>query len=406
MKIASLLIAAQVAGAQLHSAPRRQLRRDANARDNESIATPNANQGADGSEYFRHLEELSSMSMLQANTIAASSAGGGPKTLSSKSSKNPTPPLELRFGPQLSPDKVAEKFDKLTGVTITSRGLQNFDTPGFSTPLIDNFSTLGQLAFSFKEMESVCVTRCYKNPACKAVNVYDCGCEEDEEKPTIACDFFNPDLGPGAYIADVPAILANKFLDTNTNSLYIKKAGNAVFPSFDEVACDISQLTVETDIGKFSKCFYLCFSTCVAAGGDDDEECAGQCYPKCITDLELTNDFVEYILPAAGCLGSFGDEEVTTNGTEVTTNCLTCLTSNQVQGSTGTCTANDDASHIRRLCRDVCYKVPLDDETTLNLSDCEPALQAAMLCYGGSPEVRRVNRKNNTTPFACPANVG
>ena len=393
MKIASLLIAAQVAGAQLHSAPRRQLRRDANARDNESTDTPNANQGADGSEYFRHLEELSSMSMLQSNTIAASSAGGGRKPSSSKASK--TNPLELRFGPQLSPEKVAHKFDKLTGVTTTSKGLQNFDTPGFSTSLVDYFSTRRQLAISYDEMVSVCVTRCNNNPACKAVEVYDCGCGEDEEKTSIACDFFNPDLGPGAYIADNSALLANN-LGSNT-SLYIKKAGNAVFPSFDEVACDISAFTVEADIKDYYGCFLPCLSGCEP----DNLGCKQQCYVDgqlCVASKDrLTNDFVDYILPAAGCLDNFSGPEVTAN---VTANCLTCLTE-RAEGSTGICAANDNASHVRGLCRDVCYKVPLDDGT-IDLSLCEPALQAGMLCFNGSPELLGVNRKDNTTPFACP----
>ena len=336
--------------------------------------------------------------------------------------------VALRFGPQLPPNAIDAQFDKINGAFIATEGLQNFASPKFSTPMIDAFSTLGQLALSFEEVQSVCVSRCPNNPDCKAVGVYGprvgtCDCtsgEEGETKTPYSCTFINPDLGPGAYIAQEPE--GYRDILEEPGVVYTKKAGNpTVVPSYDDVACNITTSTIVDDITCYYGCLNRnfntniaenpefpnsCFYNCFIVNNGDQSECQSTCIAQCATDdCELTSDFRDYILPATGCLASFG--------AEVLDSCLTCLTSS-AYSIASICTANDEQNFIRGLCHDECYEVPLTEtNSTLDITSCEPMIQAAIICYNGanvgfapnSTNVTaggRVNRYDSATPFACP----
>lgn len=360
MKYASLSLAAtflsKLATAQLSSRPNR-LGADAKVQrklsDESSMSMAVAFVATDPA-----LASESGQNDASRSTPAASSKSGK----STKSSKNikceQDEFLVALYGKQLCPSQVEDKFTKLENTFIETRGLQNFLQPHFSTPIIDTYSSFGQIDLTHEQAESICVTKCENDPLCGAVHVQTRMRPPGEEctpytgKPRHSCIMINPDFGPGAYLKHLPEEVAEPVSGIETVTFF--KKSSSPLPSFDLVQCNIdgTGTNVSVAIG------------CQLSGGQNPNE------ETC--EALLTDDWNAYMGPAIGCLFA-----IDYNGTALS-GCLECVTAEATIVTEDICPtyAGDNTTIIQDplRCGDVCFP-----------ESCEEQVATALLCVMGAP---------------------
>jgi len=358
MKYASLSLAATVlsksATAQLSSRPNRL--------------------GADA-KVQRKLSDESSMSMTVAFLAAApdpapasesgqndaslySSAASSKSGKSTKSTKcEQDESLVALYGKQLCPSQVKDKFTKLENTYIETRGLQNFLQPDFSTPIIDTYSSYGQIDLTQEQAESICVTKCGNEPLCGAVHVRNTLRPPGEEcnaytgKPRHSCIMINPDFGPGAYLRQVPEEVAEPVSGIVT-ATFLKKSSSSL-PRFDLIQCNIS-------IGTNVKVAIGCQ---LSQGLNPDEDTC---------DALLTEDWNEYMRPAVECLLNVDSTGGALNA------CLDCVNIESPTDVEDVCPAYAGDNTTIILDPEKCGSVCSPD-------DCEKEVATALLCVMGAP---------------------
>ncbi|KAL9187590.1 hypothetical protein ACHAXT_001693 [Thalassiosira profunda] len=293
----------------------------------------------------------------------------------------------------LSPEEIEQAFDRAGSTYITTYGLQNYNNPEFSVPIVDSFSTRGRVDLTWEEVQTVCVTKCNDSDVCQAVFLTSINAQQPGLKLGWECMMFDPELGDGAYRFDEPEGWRGEGAPPSV--LYTKKSSTAPIPAYEP--CQVTVFDLEADIG----CFLGCASN-----------------PASCAACDLSQDFLDYIAPGAGCVlqeaaQALGGVE---QGGAFLSGCLNCLTENGSYFDTGaaeTCSVDPSNSVIRGTdecsqCGDQCYNI--NSSTTLS-AQCEKKVQTALLCSTGSiPSVQKGEGEspdlfsggNVNHPFVCP----
>lgn len=258
--------------------------------------------------------------------------------------------LVARYGTQLCPDEVAARFDRVDGAGIQTDGLPHFLQPTYSAPVSDAFATGGQVALTFEQAVSVCVTKCENDPGCDAVYVREttvASVVPNTGKPDYQCLMVNSDLGPGAYLSYYPNGLPCSC--TTQAATFIKKAGTAL-PAFEDVQCNVDSSTeaMQSAVG-------------CAVGAVTDPEICGPL---------LTDDFMEFVRPGIMCVAQNG-------GGQAVEACFGCIVSSGDAIASDICPV--DAVDTTPLFRNPqrCGSVCLGET-------CAALLETALLCNSGA----------------------
>lgn len=297
--------------------------------------------------------------------------------------------LVARYGAQLCPAAVADNFERLDGFGITTNGLPHFLQPTYSAPLSDEFTTGGQVALTFEQAVSVCVTKCMNDPGCTAVNVLERtvnSVNPQTGKPEFQCLMVNAALGrgdlgrehdrAGAYIIDygengVPCTCS--YVQSTTFHKFRSGKGAPYVPSFEAVQCNINSSSqgIEGGIG------------CMLGAVTDEAICGAL----------LTDDWNTYMAPGITCV-------LTNGGVTAVQACLACLNTKDDLASDYCPVSADDMSTV--------FRSPERCATECLGATCETALQTALLCATGAPMTFDPNDSRppggyiNGPDFACP----
>ena len=258
-----------------------------------------------------------------------------------------------RYGTQLCPAEVAAKFDRIDGSGIQTQGLPHFNRPAYSAPVSEEFTTGGQVALTFDQAASVCVTKCAKDPGCDAVSIVERTVDSVEPKtgkPEFRCLMVNTDLGPGAYVIAYPEENPVPCSCSVQSSVFLKLPVKV--PNFEEVQCNINRST---------EAFFAGINCSLGAVTD-----------PAICGPVLTDDFNKFWRPGILCLAQNG-------GAAAVDACFRCVKSQNFENGTfDVCPADatDMTTILRSKCADAC---PLDK--------CETLLESGTLCALGAPMV-------------------
>jgi len=263
--------------------------------------------------------------------------------------------LVARYGPQLCPNQVAAEFDQLdmTSIRISAGGINHFLQPTYSSPVSDFFATNGQVALTFEQTVSVCVTRCQNDPGCDAVEVKEKKADNPKYptgKPDFECLMINTGLGPGAYLSPHDPKGGEPCPCMVQHTIFLKLPSKV--PYFEDVQCNID--------GR---------GTALQAGVGCT---VGQITDPVICGALLTDDWNQYVAPAIGCLAQNG-------GGDALEACMGCLNA-QTPNNTSSDICPDSTADATTMFRD-----PQKCATACLGAMCEMLLQKMMLCVTGAP---------------------
>mmetsp|Transcript_24058 Transcript_24058/g.51018 ORF Transcript_24058/g.51018 Transcript_24058/m.51018 type:complete len:329 (+) Transcript_24058:63-1049(+) len=285
--------------------------------------------------------------------------------------------LVERYGEQLCPDEIAEKFEAPTDQLVAAPGELALQ-PGFKGFSVEfqTYDKDGADGLTWEQVQSVCLTECDKSPKCDFVTICPCPlipgnfndtCEVDK----WACLSYVPAFKPGGQMVDVPDEGEVPGGFPQPSAVTYTKAGLSTFPPYE--SCDVSVLTLEAGIG------------CIIGKITDASLCGSI----------LTDDFYSYVVPAIGCYSQAAPAKFQS--------CLACLI--EKNGAPGDiCSEDDDPNNIYRgACGVECF-----DETT---ADCEDEIKTALLCVANGAFVQFGGREYGgdiggigSDPYVCPAN--